>query len=68
MCNFLNFLNLYEEDIKNAGWIKNENMGNVINDTLARPDDNLITNENPNNQLNLIISLKALIVIVLEQF
>lgn len=68
MCNFLNFLNLYEEDIKNAGWIKNKNMGNVINDTLARPDDNLITNENPNNQLNLIISLKALIVIVLEQF
>lgn len=49
MCSFLNFLNLYEEDIKNAGWIKNENMGNVINDTLARPDDNLITNENPNN-------------------
>lgn len=68
MCNFLNFLNLYEEDIKNAGWIKNKNMENVINDTLARPDDNLITNENPNNQLNLIISLKALIVIVLEQF
>ena len=68
MCNFLNFLNLYEEDIKNAGWIKNKNMGNVINDTLARPDDNLITNENPNNQLNLIILLKALIVIVLEQF
>ena len=46
-------LNLYEEDIKNADLIDSENMRNVINDTLPKFDENLITNKNSNNQLEL---------------
>lgn len=46
-------LNLYEEDIKNADLIDSENMRNVINDTLPKFDENIITNKNSNNQLEL---------------
>lgn len=46
-------LNLYEEDIKNADVIDSENMRNVINDTLPKFDENIITNKNSNNQLEL---------------
>ena len=44
---------LYEEDIKNADLIDSENMRNVINDTLPKFDENIITNKNSNNQLEL---------------
>ena len=44
---------LYEEDIKNADLIDSENMRNVINDTLLKFDENIITNKNSNNQLEL---------------
>ena len=46
-------LNLYEEDIKIADLIDSENMRNVINDTLPKFDENIITNKNSNNQLEL---------------
>ena len=46
-------LNLHEEDIKNADLIDSENMRNVINDTLPKFDENIITNKNSNNQLEL---------------
>ena len=46
-------LNLFEEDIKNADLIDSENMRNVINDTLPKFDENIITNKNSNNQLEL---------------
>ena len=41
---------MFEEDIKNADWIKNEHIRNVISHTLPRSFDNLINDEDPKNQ------------------